>query len=289
MRIYQLEGFHYVGRTGGYAAAARAMPYPVGEPAVHQQVRRLEEELDVRLVRRDGKRILLTPEGRALHEFAAPFFDGLPVLDRRLRSGQAGAVSIAATDVVTDDLLPGRLGRVRARFPHLAVRVLELPSFGDVLAAVDSGTADFGVTHFPRVPPAFGHIEAGWIDVRLVVPANHPFARRAPRTLEEIARHPMVAYERGSFARAAFDEVFRRGGIAPSVAVEASTAALQIAYVRAGLGIALVPRMRESRRREPGLVQIAAPASFPSYRVQVVWKAGIGSSLLDGIRPLLAG
>lgn len=289
MRIYQLEGFYYVGRTGGYAAAARAMPYPVGEPAVHQQVRRLEEDLDVRLVRRDGRRILLTPEGRALHEFVAPYFEGLAVLDRRLRSGRAGTVAIAATSVVSEGFLPERLARLRSGRPELAVRVLEFVSFDEVLAAVDGGRADFGITHFPRIPTGFRHAEVGWIDVLTAVPRGHPLVRRPPRSLEEIAKHPLVAYERGSFARAVFDEAFRRAGLTPSIAVEASSSVLQVAYVRAGLGIALIPRLRRQADRDPGVEFRPAPGGFPSYRVQAVWKAGAGSSLLDGVREALLG
>jgi len=43
MQIARLEGFYWVARTGGYAAAARAFPYPLSQPAVFQQVRKLED------------------------------------------------------------------------------------------------------------------------------------------------------------------------------------------------------------------------------------------------------
>jgi len=43
--IARLEGFYWVARTGGYAAAARAFPDPLSQPAVFQQVRKLEDEL----------------------------------------------------------------------------------------------------------------------------------------------------------------------------------------------------------------------------------------------------
>jgi len=41
--IHRLEGFYWVARTGGYASAARAFPYPISQPGVHQQVKKLEE------------------------------------------------------------------------------------------------------------------------------------------------------------------------------------------------------------------------------------------------------
>src|ERR1700753_2987382 len=73
MQISRLEGFYWVARTSGYAAAARAFPYPLTQPAVFQQVRKLEGELGVRLFERVGKaEVRLTAAGRELYEHAAP-------------------------------------------------------------------------------------------------------------------------------------------------------------------------------------------------------------------------
>src|SRR5438067_513743 len=86
VRLHQLEGFFYTGLTGGYTRAAEAMPYAITEPAVYQQVRKLERAVGVPLVETvKGRKIALTPEGRALHEFVAPFFHGLPAALERAR------------------------------------------------------------------------------------------------------------------------------------------------------------------------------------------------------------
>ena len=79
IQLQRLEGFYWVARCEGYARAARAFPYPITQPGVHQQVKRLESELGVRLFERVGKdRVVLTPQGRALYEYVAPFYEGLP-------------------------------------------------------------------------------------------------------------------------------------------------------------------------------------------------------------------
>ena len=70
--VHRLEGFYWVARTGGYAKAARAFPYGITQPAVHQQVRKLEQELGVALFERVGKdRMQLTAAGRELDSFMA--------------------------------------------------------------------------------------------------------------------------------------------------------------------------------------------------------------------------
>src|SRR3982751_4342026 len=91
MSLQRLEGFYWVVRAEGYARAARAFPYPITEPGVHQQVRRLEAELGVRLFRRVAKdRMVLTPHGRALMAVVQPFIDSLRVTVDALRASAFG-------------------------------------------------------------------------------------------------------------------------------------------------------------------------------------------------------
>ena len=88
LRLHQLEGFYWVAKEGGYARAVRALPYALTEPALHQQVRKLERALEVRLLEKvAGRRMVPTPAGRRLLEFVAPFFEGLPRLLHDLGSG----------------------------------------------------------------------------------------------------------------------------------------------------------------------------------------------------------
>src|SRR6185295_7090479 len=89
--LSRLEGFYWVARTGGYAKAARAFPWPITQPGVHQQVRRLESELEVRLFERTGKdSVAPPPAGQALFAAVAPFYEQLPALEASLRSGRVG-------------------------------------------------------------------------------------------------------------------------------------------------------------------------------------------------------
>src|SRR5438128_8064432 len=91
IQLGRLEGFYWVARSGGYAKAARAFPYPITEPGVHQQVRRLEEDLGVKVFARVAKDAMqLTPAGRALYDLVAPFLEELGVLHRALASGTYG-------------------------------------------------------------------------------------------------------------------------------------------------------------------------------------------------------
>ena len=92
IQIHRLEGFYWVVKAGGYSKAARAFPYPITQPAVHQQVKKLEDELGITLLERIGKDYMKpSPAGRMLFEFVRPFFEGL---DAILRAVKRAAESI---------------------------------------------------------------------------------------------------------------------------------------------------------------------------------------------------
>src|SRR5262249_19575813 len=122
--LQRLEGFYWVAKTEGYARAARSFPYPITQPGVHQQVRRLESHLDVQLFERVGKdRVVLTPAGRLLYEFVAPFFEKLASVEQMIRTGAEGALRIQASPHLLRQLLPPWLRRIQSKYPGINLEV----------------------------------------------------------------------------------------------------------------------------------------------------------------------
>ncbi|MBC7174006.1 MAG: LysR family transcriptional regulator, partial [Polyangiaceae bacterium] len=117
IQLGRLEGFYRVAIAEGYARAARAFPYPITQPGVHQMVRRLEAELGVLLFERTSKdRVVLTPAGRMLFDHVAPFLEGLPSVVERLRGGVVGGtLRIHASGHALREVLPPWLARIEAR------------------------------------------------------------------------------------------------------------------------------------------------------------------------------
>ena len=105
----------WVARHRSYAKAARAFPYPITQPGLFQQVRRLEEELEVALFVRTAKdRVELTAAGRALFERVSPFLEDLEELVGMLRGGSGGILRLEASALVLRQLIPDWLRNIRA-------------------------------------------------------------------------------------------------------------------------------------------------------------------------------
>jgi DNA-binding transcriptional LysR family regulator len=152
VQLGRLEGFFHVARHRGYARAARAFPYPITQPGVHHQVKKLEQELGATLFERIGKdELRLTPAGERLYAFCAPFLEQLPsVVDAIQSESFGGVLKLDASGLVLRQLLPSWLRALRAARTDVGVDVEEIqaPDFD----RLRTGVAHVIIDYCERVP-----------------------------------------------------------------------------------------------------------------------------------------
>ncbi len=251
VRLHQLEGFFYVATHEGFTRAAEAMPYPITEPALHQQVRKLERALGARLLERGPKRrMLLTPAGRALFEHVAPYFQTLPGVLRAVASGEAGVLLVASEPLFVEPLAAPLLAALQAEAPAGRLRLVELDLL-DAPTALLEGQVDVAlVGALARLPAGVTFEQLGTLGLELRVPAAHPLAKkRAPLSPRQLAGLRCVVYTQGSAGRAFGEAVLAAAGVEVTPAAEASTASAMQALVRAGVAPAFVPSLRDGAQR----------------------------------------
>jgi LysR family glycine cleavage system transcriptional activator len=131
--LSSLRAFEAVARHGGVGRAASDLG--VSQPAVSQQLRRLEAALGVRLIRRSGREIVLTAEGRAYAQALGRAFDELRLATLRCRARRgAGVLTVAMLPTLATRWLIPRLPDFQARHPAIAVRIATTPSPAVALA-----------------------------------------------------------------------------------------------------------------------------------------------------------
>src|SRR3954452_6805231 len=118
-----LDTFSKAAEVSSFTGAARALG--LTQAAVSQRIRALEQSLGVSLFRRQGGRVLLTDAGRRLFELA----ERIHALHRQARqelTGQkpvvGGDLSLAASSVPGEHLLPSALAAFREKHPCIQVR-----------------------------------------------------------------------------------------------------------------------------------------------------------------------
>jgi len=244
MRYVQLRAFHYVAVCGGFSRAAEALF--LTQPAISDQVRKLEEEYDVLLFMRNKKQISLTQSGRDLLEITKRMFDteqqALDLLSesRALRVGTLRIVADAA-----HHLLP-ILAEFRRRFPtvNISVRTGNTETVVSSLYAYD---ADIGV--LGEIPESrdFEVIKLNSTPIIAFVAVGHPLAELGRVRLEDLGSHALVMRERGSKTRQKLEESAAAAGMPLNATIEAEGREAVREIVAAGGCVGFVSRAEFGR------------------------------------------
>lgn len=230
-----------IARSGSFTRAGETLH--LSQPAISHHVQHLERELGVPLLVRRGRRAVPTEAGLILLEHAGRAFKALDEAReaiQRLRGRVAGRVSLGTGATASIYLLPALLRRVRARHPQLDLVVVTGNS-GEIASAVSRGELDVGIVTLPVPVGRSLQVSLFYVD-RLVAIAPPGPRRRGggPITAAELAREPVILYERGGTIRRVVDDWFRRGRATPNVVMELGNAEATKKLVGAGLGFSVV-------------------------------------------------
>jgi len=268
IQLHRLEGFFWVARTEGYARAARAFPYPITQPAVHQQVKKLEGELEVVLFERVGKdRMALTPAGSHLYEFVRPFFEQLPGVVRSLQEHDyGGEISIHSAPMFLRHLLPPWIKRLHRR--HSGIRINVAEKVDPDIEGLRRGDADLIIDFIPSPPDDVAVMEIATLLPFIVMPNSHELAKKSRPSLAAFGSDTFISYTPGMLPHDLQMQALARHGVRPERKLSASTAEGILGMVESGLGYSLIPWLDPSGPRGKGLA--VAPLTSPRMEFPVV-------------------
>jgi DNA-binding transcriptional LysR family regulator len=270
IQLHRLEGFYRVAMAAGYARAARTFPYPITQPGVHAQVRRLEQDLGVRLFEQVAKdQLVPTRAGRTMLEFCAPFFERLPeIVDQVRRSAAAGRIRIEAGALEIHEVMPAWLMRVSREHPQIEIDLVEVaaPSTERLL----DGSVDLIVEYQPRIPRGIAARRIATHRSFLVRSASLAGGERRPR-LTDLARQPFVALNPGPQRELQFSAL-RALGAEPSRITSAPSVTSVLAFVAAGLGCSLIPWPTATGPRVPGVAVSPLSGKGTRFPVSASWR-----------------
>lgn len=251
MRYVQLRAFHYVAVSGGFSRAAEELF--LTQPAISDQVRKLEEEYDILLFNRHKKQVTLTPAGERLLEITRRFFDyenqarELLSESRVLRAGTLRIVADSALHVLKI------LARFQEKYPGVGVTISGGNS-ESVIENLFSYEADIGVLGEIPQGREFETILLNATPIAAFVAAGHPIASRDRLTFNDLKELPLVMRERGSKTRTKFEEAASAAGheFSPAIVAEGREAVREI--VASGIGVGFVSAAEFGE--DPRLVRI---------------------------------
>ncbi|MEU9487974.1 LysR substrate-binding domain-containing protein [Streptomyces decoyicus] len=271
MQLQQLRYFTAVADTRHFTRAAEREH--VAQPSLSQQIRSLERELGAELFHRARGHITLTDAGETLLPFARRILADAETARREVQEVarlRRGRLRLGAPPSLCASLVPDVLRAFHTTYPGVELIVTEDGS-QDLVRALADGALDLAliITPLPVQAPAL--VTSDLLREELVVvsapdrPA--PVGRRTRIRVEDLQDRPLAMFRRGYDLREFTTAACRAAGFEPTFTVEGGEMDAVLGFVRAGLGIAVVPSMvaersglRVTRFSTPGMHRVVSVA-----------------------------
>ncbi len=250
MRHSQLRAFHQVALLGGFSRAAEALG--LTQPAVSEQVRKLEQDHDTLLFHRDRRQVRLTEAGAALLRLTRPYFEAEAQIAEHL--SQSGAAVAGELRVIADAAhhVTGLLRQVRARYPQITI-TLRGGNTGEILDELRAYNAEIGVMGDVAPGADMDAIPLGGSEIVAFAGAGLLPPSTSALPLADLLRLPLVFRESGSKTRQKIEEEAARQGLrlVPAMVAEGREAVRELVASGAGIGFVSRAEMGADDRLHP--------------------------------------
>ncbi|CUR56058.1 Transcriptional regulator, LysR family [metagenome] len=286
-----LTSLRAVDDHGSVVAAAESLGFTPS--AVSQQVKRLEKQAGVPLLERVGRGVMLTSHGRHLVQAGGRLLNDLEEIEAGLHQ-QAGTVAgnlrVTAFSTAMRGLVAPAVRQLRDDHPDLTLTLSEREPWVTI-DVVASGQTDVGVVH------SWGHVSLEIPDhlatatltrdvADVVMHVEHPLATRQRVSPHDLVDEDWIATPEGTICRQWLTRMYDGTGRLPRIAHQSLEFDSHVALVRAGLGIALIPRLGRADLPDD-VVAIEAHDPVPTREIMAVYRRSMADS--PAVRAVLAG
>jgi LysR family transcriptional regulator, low CO2-responsive transcriptional regulator len=235
MRHSQLRAFHYVALLGGFSRAAETLY--LTQPAISEQVRKLEQDHDILLFRRERKRVRLTEEGEHLYRFTKQYFEIEQQMEEYL-SATSAAVS-GELRIIADSAhhITFFLAQFRKRYPDISVS-LRAGNTEEILEDLRAYNAEIGIVGSLSPGKDMETLNLGSTEITAFSARGLLLTSKSALTLKELAEFPLIFRESGSKTRQKLEEEAKKQGISltPVIVAEGREAVREVVASGAGIG-----------------------------------------------------
>ena len=264
--------FVAVAEEGSFTRAAARLF--LAQPSLSVQIRKLEQSVGAALLERTGRRVVLTAAGAVLLEHANRALAEMDTAREGVTAVaecRGGRVTVGVLPSIGAALLPDVVARFRTLHPGVTVHLVEHDVSREFEQMVATGALDLALTRMPVTLAGLSATTLVREPIVLLVPPDHPLRTRpGPERvwLRDLGDADTVAMRPGYGLRELADRLWAGAGVAPRVAMETGQLSIVRGMVRAGMGVALLPRLAAG---DDGCAVPVCDAS--AYReLGVVWR-----------------
>ena len=278
MTLTELRYIVAVAREKHFGRAAEACF--VSQPTLSVAIKKLEEELDVKLFERGGAEVTVTPLGEEIVRQAQTVIEQAQAIKEIAKRGKdplSGPLRLGIIYTIGPYLLPELVKHAIANTPQMplmlqenfTVKLLEMLRTGELDCAIMAEPfPDTGLAIAPLYDEPF----------MIAMPKMHPLARRKSIAAEELKRETMLLLGTGHCFRDHVLEVcpefarFSTDGEGIRKSFEGSSLETIKHMVASGMGITVVPQLSVPREPQPLVKYVPFDKPVPTRRVVLAWR-----------------
>jgi DNA-binding transcriptional LysR family regulator len=279
--LASLEIFRTVVQEGGIVRAAGKLNRV--QSNVTTRIKQLEQRLGLALFRRQGRSLVLSPEGEVLLAYAQRLFRLADEAESELRSGRPmGVFRIGSLESTAGSRLAPVLSKFHRLYPAVVVELVT-GTTGALVQRVTSFDIEAAFVSEPFTAPGLATLPVFDEELVLITAKQHPPITRAA----QLGGMTLVAFANGCSYRKRLEDWLGASAVMPARTLEFGSYQAMIACVAAGTGFAVVPRsLLVALRAASDVRQHELPSRVRRNRTHLVWN-GTASTALERLQQLL--
>ena len=280
--LESLEIFNAVVEHGGVIRAAGKLNRV--QSNVTTRIKQLEERLGLQLFRRQGRALVLSPEGALLQSYAQRLFRLADEAESELRTGKPmGVLRIGSLESTAGSRLAPLLSKFHRQHPGVVFELVT-GTTGALIQRVTNFEIEAAFVSEPFTAPGLQAMMVFEEELVLITAKDIPPVARAP----QLRGMTLIAFANGCSYRKRVEQWLGAASVMPARTLEFGSYQAMIACVAAGTGFAVVPRsLLASLRAANDVRQHELPARVRRNRTHLVWH-GTASTALARLQALLA-
>ncbi len=282
MTLTELKYIVAVARERHFGRAAEACF--VSQPTLSVAVKKLEDELDVKLFERGTAEVSVTPLGEQIVRQAQQVIEQAAAIKEIAKLGKdplSGPLRLGVIYTIGPYLLPDLVRQAIERVPQMPLmlqenfttKLLDMLRLGELDCAIMAEPfPDTGLAIAPLYDEPF----------QAAVPTSHPMAKRKHVTAEELKNETMLLLGTGHCFRdhvlevcpeyARFASVSSTGNAGMRKSFEGSSLETIKYMVASGMGVTVVPQLSVPAEKQPHIRYVKFSAPVPTRRVVLAWR-----------------
>ncbi len=272
--------FYEVSQHKSFSKAAKSLY--LTQPAVSQSISQLEQELSIRLFNRSPQGVVLTEEGKLLHDYV---YSALNLLDsgekkmEEFKLLKGGKIEIGVGDTISRYFLLPFLESFHQTYPEITFKLVN-GTTSELIETLKQGKIDIAICNFPIEDEKLEKIHCADIQDTFVYGSKYTNDFLQPISIKEVIKYPIICLDQDSISRRFMDDFLKEKKLSLKPEFELGSHDLLLDFAKINLGIACVTKEFSQAYIDQGLLQeVTLIEQIPKRAIGLCYLKSVSLSL----------